>query len=208
MDPGVISRLVDQAKCCEEQQLDPLVVFALRWIAWEGLRIRTLVVATRLSGWRMEDAVSTIGKLRVSSNAGFAEGVKIVCNYNIDKQLRGDARGAWEATCEMEVLRHRFFHGYKHIQPQLLQPASEAVAKFIRNADMVFGGIEVPGPDGTIRLLGDPLRRKPATGLGIPITRQVGELERLFTAKKKKLFKKRLPSQSEAEGWLTIFADV
>jgi hypothetical protein len=99
MNPQTIKTLLECADLAEKQApaFDPFVSFALRWIAWEALRTRMLVVAARLRGWKMEDAYRVIGTRRVSSNDAFADCLGKIAGYKWRAELKGQAAKGWLA---------------------------------------------------------------------------------------------------------------
>ncbi len=67
----------------------------LAWVAWEGLKIRILVVALAEKGWKVRDVYSALADAKLHSlehyNAVFK---KVVDNYPPTGQERGEALAA------------------------------------------------------------------------------------------------------------------
>lgn len=204
MTPGTISRLLNEAERVKKDKYDTIVSFSLSWIAWEGVRSRVLIVAARLAGWRMEEAKDAIGSKKISSSRSFAQCLKWITGFNLDSDLKGKPAAAWQAARKIEGLRHRLFHGFEPIPEDRLQPASTAIYEFARNPILIFGQIPVIGPDSNTRQLGDPLRLRPAAGLGINVYRSLVDLNALLGNKAEAQEKTRLPPRQVAENWSKI----
>jgi hypothetical protein len=82
MNPLSISKMIEQANKTKMRDYDPVVPFILSWVAWESLRTRMLVVASRYKGYKISDAYTAIGKLKISNNNMFSDCFKNIVNFN------------------------------------------------------------------------------------------------------------------------------
>jgi len=185
----------------EGEAFDPFAPFALRWIAWEALRTRMLVVAARLRGCRMEDAYRVIGALRISSNNAFADCLGRLAGYKWRAKLRGEAAKGWLAFRQIEIVRHRLFHGYKTVNPAITSAASRFLSRAVPNNEMIFGEISIEYVEGVSNQIGNALKRYPSAGKKIPIIMSAADLQNLFADTSISEAKSKLPSLKDAELW-------
>jgi len=205
MNPKTIEKLLELADRTERNRYDPWVPFSLRWIAWEALRTRIIVIACRFRGWKMEDAYNVIGRKRISSNEAFKKCLKLILGRSPFPLPNGSPRQAWDVLQKIELVRHRLFHGYKTVNPEIIIAASKFLSKLLRNHEIIFGSIEAQYGKGISHRIGDVLIRNPSAGKKIPIKRSVSELKKVVGIRKEFSQTKPIPSIREAAKWIEIF---
>ncbi len=161
MTPGTIVRLIKQAEALDDCSETREAVFAVRWIAWEGLRERILIIAAAKAGWRIADASAAIAEARISSNIAFERTLKKLTGFGVSQQFGGDSIKAWRALAEVEQLRHLVFHGRQGLPLRVWRGANQVVRAALHGGEEWFGTVEVRGPDGGLRTLGNPMALRP-----------------------------------------------
>ena len=104
----------------------------LAWVAWEGLKIRILVVALAEKGWKVRDVYSALADAKLHSlehyNAVFK---KVVDNY--PQQVKNVGR-PWRQIEEYREARHRYVHGMRGSSPTRLETGTQLIIGSVQDA--------------------------------------------------------------------------
>jgi len=145
----------------------------LSWVAWEGLRVRLLVVGLSLQGWRVQDVYAALSAGRFHHVAHYD---------NIFRTTFGakphNAKGVgaqWQSIEQFRAIRNAYVHGTRGSSPLRL----EAGVHLLRDAVMDpswLSNLPVRTGTETVRL-GDPCRRLTSRRMG---ARSIFELRSLI----------------------------
>ena len=104
----------------------------LAWVAWEGLKIRILVVALAEKGWKVRDVYSALADAKLHSlehyNAVFK---KVVDNY--PQQVKNVGK-PWRQIEEYREARHRYVHGMRGSSPTRLETGTQLIIGSVQDA--------------------------------------------------------------------------
>lgn len=129
--------------------------FLLAWVAWEGLKIRILVVGLATKGWRVQDVYDVLSAQRVHDHRHVR---------HIFKQLFGSfpestpgLGEAWRGIEAFRGVRNRYVHGTRGADPLRLESATRSITERVFDTAWLEDlSVRV---DGEKRQLGDPYRR-------------------------------------------------
>ena len=168
MKPSEIQSLLTQSKACFEHSPGGIHTFALYWITWEAYRTRLLAVATRLRGWRIEDAYFAIGAKHISGQKAYKKCFKDITTVELSNQT-GLLGRIWNQVDDIQVLRNRLIHGYRSADPEFIQQANLFLDSILSHQNKVFSNLTLPLQDGRAVKLGNVLTQRPAAGRKIAI---------------------------------------
>lgn len=129
----------------------------LSWVAWEGLRIRLLVVALCMQGWKVKDVYAALSEERFHSAAHYD---------NLFRSIFGskphNAKGIgqrWQQLETFRATRNAFVHGTRGSAPLRLEAGVHLLHDSVLDPGWL-AAVPVRTPDG-FAALGDVYRRLP-----------------------------------------------
>jgi len=162
MNPGAIEHLIKAADKMEVDGVEPIGHFAVRWMAWEAMRLRALQIAARRAGWSMVDSRAVIRQAKLSSASQIEAAFRNLGCSQLST-MRGDSGRAWHVMAQMAAVRNRLFHAAHKYDMTYLAGCSELVARCLNNASAIFGGVKLTDSDCILRSVGNPLKRRPVS---------------------------------------------
>lgn len=208
MNPASIRNLIDESRLlynsASNNKQYTVPAFLSSWVAWEALRTRFIRVVIHQKGWLLKDADRVLAKKRISSTSAAAS---VICSLGLkhpDQWPKNSGKG-WKALAEIEPLRHRLIHGFKAMDPEIVQAATKVVIRSVSNHDWLS---TVPIVDAAkekdricVGLLLEPKRSSNMTH-----NRSIQELADILKVNLNE-GKKSLPRLNRLEDMLKIFED-
>lgn len=91
----------------------------LAWVAWEGLRVRTLCVGLAKMGWQIQDVYDVLSKERAYTTGQYD---RLFAHIFGKRPHNSSGIGTtWSAIEAYRVIRHRYVHGMGGAKPSLLE---------------------------------------------------------------------------------------
>ena len=132
--------------------------FLLAWVAWEGLKIRVLVVGLSMQGWKVQDIYDVLSQDKVHAVDHVRGLFKAVFNSYPE-----NARGVGQDWCLIEDfrdVRNRYVHGARGAAPLRLEAGTHLITQRVLDPSWLAPLTVVV--DGERTRLGDPYRRLPS----------------------------------------------
>jgi hypothetical protein len=126
----------------------------LAWVAWEGLRIRVLVVALSMHGWRVKGIYPTLASERLTAHASRKTLNATLGCSTLQVKTVADI---WRAIESHRPLRNKFAHGMGGNSPDRLEAATHFITTHALDPEWL-APLPVHIDDATYQL-GDPYRR-------------------------------------------------
>lgn len=101
----------------------------LAWVAWEGLKVRLLVVGFAKMGWLVQDVYEALESERVGELQVYRRLFKYV--YGTFPDNTRVVGTPWRGIEEARVLRHRYVHGMGTASPERLLTATNRIAEAV-----------------------------------------------------------------------------
>lgn len=159
MQPHLIRSSAESALALlEESERGTPQALLLAWVAWEGLKIRVLVVGLAMQGWRVADIYDVLSDERVHSVAHLRGLFREVFG-SYPEGARGIAP-TWKAVEEFRDLRNRYVHGTRGAAPMKLEAGTHLIVGCVRDPSWI--SVLSVSIDGVKTPLGDPYRRLPS----------------------------------------------
>lgn len=206
MKPYAIRNLLNEAKLLHEDSLNSRIytvpAFLSGWVSWEALRTRFIRVIIHHQGWLLKDADRVLAKKKISSMSA-AENV--ICNLGLKHPHQWPNKSAkgWKALVEIEPLRHRLIHGFKSVDPAIVQAATKVVISSVSNHDWLSTVPIVDAPKKKDRIVTGSLL-KPRRSSKTTHNRCIQKLAEATNVELDKGIKP-LPSLAHLEDMLKIF---
>ncbi len=122
MKPSEITRLARSIPQREVAQSR----FLLRWIGWEALQHRVLIVACHANGWAVSDAEDVLDAARISSMQRFREALEKLVGSTLDLN-----ETVWNKMLTIEMIRNKFVHGLVSPGPEILNELSKYIESVV-----------------------------------------------------------------------------
>lgn len=122
MKPNEITRLARSIPRREVAQSR----FLLRWIGWEALQHRVLIVACHANRWAVSDAEDVLDAARISSMQRFRETLEKLVGGPLDLN-----ETVWKKMLTIEMIRNKFVHGLVSPGPETLNELSDYIESVV-----------------------------------------------------------------------------
>ena len=129
----------------------------LSWVAWEGLRIRLLVVALCMSGWQVKDIYAALSAERFHSSPHYDNLFRVV--FGARPQNSSGISGRWQQIESFRRDRNAFVHGTRGGPPLRLEAGVHLLQDSVINPEWL-AHLRLK-TDVECRTLGDVYRRLP-----------------------------------------------
>lgn len=136
--------------------------FLLAWVAWEGLKIRLLVVGLAMQGWRVQDIYEVLSEQRVHDHRHIRNVFKGISG-SFPENTSGMSQ-AWQQIEAFRDVRNRYVHGTRGADPARLEAGTHLITEHVLDTGWLEE-IQVRGDSQNTRL-GDPYRRLPSRRSG------------------------------------------
>lgn len=134
----------------------------LAWVAWEGLKIRVLVVGLAMQGWKVQDIYSAVSTERVHT-VDHVRGVFRAVFGSFPENTNGVSK-TWQHIEQFREVRNRYVHGAKGAAPLRLEAGTHLITEHVLDTTWLHGiPITLEGQRTTI---GDPYRRLTSSPTG------------------------------------------
>lgn len=130
----------------------------LSWVAWEGLRIRLLVVAWCMQGWQVKDVYSALSEERFHSSAHYDNVFR--ATFGSKPQSAKGVGQRWTQLETFRATRNAFVHGTRGGSPLRLEAGIHLMRESVLDPQWL-SGLPVSTFDGR-EPLGDVYRRLPS----------------------------------------------
>lgn len=133
--------------------------FLLAWVAWEGLKIRILVVALTQQGWKVQDVYDELSSSRLHTLEHYRTLFKSIFG-TYPESTRG-VGATWCSIEEFRDVRNRYVHGTRGAAPLRLEAGTHLITGHVLDPSWLERlALDV---DGDRVNLGAPYRRLTST---------------------------------------------
>lgn len=156
MNPSAIQKLLTEAELLHSDSLNSNVytipAFLSSWVAWEALRIRFIRIIIHHQGWLLKDADRVLAKKKISSMPTAEESI-LSLGLKSPHHWSGKSAKGWKTLVAIEPLRHRLIHGFKPMDPAIVQAATKVVIHLVSNHDWLSAVPVVDAPKKKDRIV-------------------------------------------------------
>lgn len=131
----------------------------LAWVAWEGLKTRTLVVGLAMQGWKVQDIYDALAAESVHTRE-HVRGVFRSVFGSFPDNTKGISQ-TWQHIEQFREVRNRYVHGARGAAPLRLEAGTHLITEHVLDTTWLHDVRIVV--DGQRTVLGDPYRRLPST---------------------------------------------
>ena len=129
--------------------------FLLSWVAWEGLKVRLVVVGLNMQGWQVSDVYAGLTDGRVHTNQNYLALFRTI--YGRNPHNVSGVGDTWRQIEEFREVRNRYVHGTRGAAPAKLEAATLMITERVLDPSWLRG-TPIKTEEGMSKL-GDPYRR-------------------------------------------------
>lgn len=134
----------------------------LAWVAWEGLKVRVLVVGLAMHGWKVQDIYDAVSTERVHT-VEHVRGVFRTLFGAFPENTKGVSK-TWQHIEQFREVRNRYVHGARGAAPLRLEAGTHLITEHVLDTAWLHG---MPfALEGQRTTLGDPYRRLSSSRTG------------------------------------------
>lgn len=127
----------------------------LAWVAWEGLKVRLMVVGLTMQGWQVQDIYEVLSAEQVHTR-DHVRGILYSLFGSFPENTKGIGT-TWAQIEQFREVRNRFVHGTRSAAPLRLEAGTHLITDHVLNTEWLHNAsIRI---DGSRIALGDPYRR-------------------------------------------------
>jgi hypothetical protein len=131
----------------------------LAWVAWEGLKMRLLVVGLAKRGWRVSDVSDVLSASRLHTQEDYRSLFAEV--FGASPESTRGVGAQWRAIEDFRGVRNRYVHGTRGSAPAKLEAGTHLITGRVLDPSWL-SGLAVSA-DGEPVKIGDPFRRLPSS---------------------------------------------
>lgn len=146
----------------------------LAWVAWEGLKIRLLVVALAMQQWRVQDINDVLSSEQVHTREHVRRIFRSVSGA-FPESTKGIGT-TWDQIEQFREVRNRYVHGTRGAAPLRLEAGVHLITEHVLDTRWLES-VPVRRDSGRTSL-GDPYRRLPSSRSGYRSRSSLSELVR------------------------------